>query len=454
MKEIAVIGAGPKAAAIAAKAAVLNELAGRPLLKVTVFESYTPMAAWRGKLGYTDGEQPLCTLAERDLGFPYSNATFGHHAASRMLANFSWQAFSLRQRSGRANYEDWVLRGRNPPIHQIFSDYAEDALTRSGATSRWDTTVMEVRHDAVTGRWRLKHRPTAGTATATDAFDGIVVTGSGTPKPMLPLRRKVLHLVPPPVVAAAPTPPLYYDGSSFWTALPRIESALRSAADARVCLIGGGGTAAAIANWCVRRGLKVDLTIIGTSPSLFGRYRGFFEDRLFTDEGEWALLSEKDKREFVARQTAGVVWETILPVLEKAELSYVAGKGVAVEVDPAGELFVEYAPSHNPAALGLLPATVVVDARGFDVWWFLSLLDPLDVPSLGAKDDIERNISHALELQGPSFPTGFHVPMVGFLQGPAAGNLMGLGWMADRILGPYVPPFAAASLGALAAGRP
>jgi mycobactin lysine-N-oxygenase len=98
---IAIVGAGPKAAAIAAKAAALDA-AGYDAPAVTIFEPAPLAAAWRGEHGYTDGDQPLCTPAERDLGFPYDALTFGRRVAEEMLASFGWQRFKIdAPRGGR-----------------------------------------------------------------------------------------------------------------------------------------------------------------------------------------------------------------------------------------------------------------------------------------------------------------------------------------------------------------
>ncbi|MEJ8630188.1 hypothetical protein P0F65_10725 [Sphingomonas sp. I4] len=72
-QHLAVIGAGPKAAALAAKAYCLQQQ-GIPVA-VTVFERNEIGANWTGDFGYTDGIQRLCTPAERDLGFPICRAS-------------------------------------------------------------------------------------------------------------------------------------------------------------------------------------------------------------------------------------------------------------------------------------------------------------------------------------------------------------------------------------------
>ncbi|MES2351243.1 MAG: hypothetical protein V4641_27025 [Pseudomonadota bacterium] len=68
--QIAVVGGGAKAAALAAKAFALRK-ANVANIHITVFEKTEIGAHWTGKNGYTDGEQRLCTPAERDLGYPY-----------------------------------------------------------------------------------------------------------------------------------------------------------------------------------------------------------------------------------------------------------------------------------------------------------------------------------------------------------------------------------------------
>ena len=57
-QEVAIIGGGAKAAAIAAKAAALRA-ARRADIHVTIFERHAIGAHWDGGHGYTDGTQPL-----------------------------------------------------------------------------------------------------------------------------------------------------------------------------------------------------------------------------------------------------------------------------------------------------------------------------------------------------------------------------------------------------------
>jgi len=70
MSTLAVLGAGPKALAIAAKANVLRDL-GLGSIDVVLIEQRAVAADWRGTDGWTDGEPLLGTPPEKDIGFPY-----------------------------------------------------------------------------------------------------------------------------------------------------------------------------------------------------------------------------------------------------------------------------------------------------------------------------------------------------------------------------------------------
>jgi hypothetical protein len=92
------------------------------------------------------------------------------------------------------------------------------------------------------------------------------------------------------------------------------------------------------------------------------------------------------------------------------------------------------------------PGTVIIDARGFDRWEFVDDLfaaSPLRAFFAAAG---QRQILSAIAYDisvggtlagGASFPEGLHVPGLGAIQGPASTNLMGLGWLADRVLSKY-----------------
>lgn len=231
---LAIIGGGPKAAAICAKIACLRELYDVPISAV-VFEKYAIGAHWNGgDCGYTDGIQPVCTPPERDLGFPYSHV-FGEGVATKMLADHSWASHLIRNDA----YARWVGDGRPRPSHGRFADYIAETIERSGVAVH-QAEVVSLRRNS--GAWTVTFTDDDDASDSLD-FHGVVVTGSGPP--LAPL-------------LGTPTSRRLYDGKEFW----RFRDVVRNLAaqaetqesDADLVIIGAGGTAAAIAGWLVRAG--------------------------------------------------------------------------------------------------------------------------------------------------------------------------------------------------------
>jgi mycobactin lysine-N-oxygenase len=277
-----------------------------------------------------------------------------------------------------------------------------------------------------------------------EQFDGVVVTGSGTPLPRL----------------SGGVNPRVFDGHSFWLNLPQILSLLQNDPAPSVAIIGAGGTAAAIAHWFVREQITdIPVTVIGREATLFIRTSTPFEDRLFSDEAAWAALAPHVREAFVARLTRGVVWDYVLHRLgganniqyRSADVRHFAPTGAPTpsSTPPAIMAVLDHppdpkapAPATPPAPVGFLSAAVFVYARGFDAWGFTRLLPTALAGQLANRATVMGNIDYHLCVGAP-FPGGLHVPMLASIQGPAAPNLMALGWMSDRILRRYVTPIVA-----------
>ena len=281
-----------------------------------------------------------------------------------------------------------------------------------------------------------------GTTANTDDFDGVVMTGSGDPWPSL-------HNANARV----------FDGRSFWNLLPTVQILIQQDPDPSVVIIGAGGTAAAVAGWFARVGIRnITITIVGREPTLFARYQNWFEDRLFSDSVAWDALTDSAKNIFNARLNKGIVWTSVIDELANQDnIIYqcydVQGFTVPgpTTFGPGGgppKLFAQlapYGPAPHPILVGgypiLLDATVFVDARGFNRYWFVnSLLQRAAHKAHFANPQtVETQITSCLSVGG-GFPDNFHVPMLASREGPAAPNLLALGWMSDRILRCYVPP--------------
>src|SRR3546814_11770992 len=96
-KTLAVIGGGPKAAAIVARAAPLRELLGAAKVPdVLVFAKRAIGSAWSGDGGYSSAHLPPSSPARNAVGFPYSVVRARHTKeppAPHLHARPSWSPF-------------------------------------------------------------------------------------------------------------------------------------------------------------------------------------------------------------------------------------------------------------------------------------------------------------------------------------------------------------------------
>src|SRR5258708_37912780 len=213
-RTLAVVGAGPKGIAIAAKARALAA-AGLAAPRGVLVDRAGFAGNWTGRQGYTSGLLPLGTPPEKDVGFPYADSWgAASPAVTAAMADYSWQ----RHLISRGAYADWVDRGRLRPTHRQWSSYLREVAERAGA----EIVAGEgVGLDIDGERWRLELE--SGEAIRSD---GVVLTGAG-----------------PPITVAGQPPehPRVLDGRHYWLA----ERALREEGAQSGCGLRSGETAAA-----------------------------------------------------------------------------------------------------------------------------------------------------------------------------------------------------------------
>src|SRR5579862_6766229 len=129
MPTLAVLGAGPKGIAIAAKARALAS-AGLDAPRVVLIDRGPVAGNWSGRQGYTSGLLPLGTPPEKDVGYPYA-ASWGDASANVVaaMAEYSWQRHLIRH----GVYSDWVDRGRMRPTHRQWSMYLREVAEAAEA---------------------------------------------------------------------------------------------------------------------------------------------------------------------------------------------------------------------------------------------------------------------------------------------------------------------------------
>jgi mycobactin lysine-N-oxygenase len=408
METLAVIGAGPKGIAVAAKARAL-ETAGLVAPEVVLVDRGPVAGNWTGEQGYTSGQLPLSTPPEKDIGFPYAESWgAASPAVTTAMSGYSWQ----RHLTAIGAYADWVDRGRLRPTHREWSSYLRAVAMRADAKI---VASEVVGLEAADLRWRLTLR-----SGETLSADGVVMTGAG----------------PPIRVPGQPQDhPRVFDGRSYWLA------ARAQAADLprSMCVIGSGETAAAVVISLLRKAHKRSTVDVLTARGvLYSRGESYDENRYFSDPGDWPRLAESHRREFIERTDRGVFSLQAEAILNQSPC-YRALAGRAAAIDAAERqvvVTVDYGGERERVAYDL-----VVVAIGFDARWFEGLLGDrarqLYDDALG-EDGLERRIDLDLSVAGLSPP--LHLPLVAALaQGPGFPNLSCLGLLSDRILRRYVP---------------
>jgi len=407
MPTLAVVGAGPKGIAIAAKARALAA-AGLDPPRVVLIDRGAVAGNWTGRQGYTSGLLPLGTPPEKDIGFPYADSWgTASSAVTATMADYSWQ----RHLIAHGTYADWVDRGRLRPTHRQWSFYLREVAEKARA----EIVAGEVVGVEADGeQWRL-----ALQAGREIRADGVVFTGAG----------------PPIDVAGQPQDhPRVLDGRSYW--LRRQGAGPQMAQN--ICVIGSGETAASVVISLLTHSHKRStVDVLSSHGVLYSRGESYDENRYYSDPGEWPGLALSHRREFLVRTDRGVFSQQAEATLNAARgFRALAGRAVAIE---AGQrqvvVAIEYEHERERVAYDL-----VVVAIGFRARWFETLLGRearRRLHSALAGAELERRIEVDLSVAGMRPP--LHLPVVaGLAQGPGFPNLSCLGLLSDRILRRYV----------------
>jgi mycobactin lysine-N-oxygenase len=405
---LAVVGAGPKGIAIAAKARALAA-AGLLVPRVVLVDRGQAAGNWSGRQGYTSGLLPLGTPPEKDVGYPYA-AGWGDASADVVaaMAEYSWQRHLIRHGA----YSDWVDRGRMRPTHRQWSAYLREVAGAAEA----EIICGVVTGLEVTGGDRWGVRLAAGDEIAAD---GLVITGAG------------------PAITVPGQPhdhPRVLDGRTYWLAAHELNHQRAQ----NVCVIGSGETAASVVIDLVKRFHKRStIDVVTARGVLYSRGESYDENRFYSDPADWPRLAETHRREFLERTDRGVFSLQAEAALNQARgFRALAGRAAAIEAREQ-DVIVTIAYGDE---LERVAYDAVVVAIGFDGRWFEALLGE-DAggryrDALGG-GGLDHSIGVDLSVSGMTPP--LHLPvMAGLAQGPGFPNLSCLGLLSDRILRRYV----------------
>ena len=429
---LAIVGAGPKAAALAARAAVLRtRLGSEAVPQLIVIERDKIGSAWDGDGNFSNGFVTLCTPGEKDVAFPYDETwdDDGRQVslASELYGRFSFGAYQVAE----GHFADWVDRDREHPSHNRFADYLDWVFAEAGQ----DFVRGEVQTiRPLNGKWVVDYA--TGADVKQVVVDGVVLTGCGEARHV-----NVAIDVPPGRVLTAET---------FWA---RREELVRPGQRLEVAVAGDGGAAGTIVAWLAQRFAETQSMVFSISPmgTLFPRGDGHAERRWFTDPADWRELSVAHRRKLIERTEAGVISMRNKRVIDgSTRISYHLGHLTSVGIDEDDKLAL--GTTYDRKVGKPVSADYLINAIGFDSWSRLSLvglpaaqeLARLVPPVTEATLKVEREkleIAIEADLSMPlsqGFPPGLHVPaLAGVAQGPGMGNLGCLGLMARKILQAY-----------------
>ena len=420
-KRLLVVGAGAKAAAIVARAAVLRRLVGEDHVpEIIVFEKDQIGAAWNGHANFSSGFLTLCTPGEKDVGFPYTEVHGRRRrpAVSPLLfSRFSWSAYLV----DKLAYSAWIDRGRAHPTHRDFADYLAWVFERAENPP----SIGEV--TSITPGLGDKFVIDTSSARGENQFvvDGVVLTGTGQARML-----KTKDCPPNDRMLTAET---------FWSARDEVKAIARG----QVAVLGAGGAAGTIMAWLAEQFAETENDIFSISPmgTLFARGDGYTERRWFSDPSDWTRLSKSHRQEIIDRTEGGVISLRNKKSIDSSNrITFFQGKVIEVRPDDDDperlSLRIRYGNSYERVAVDY-----VVSAIGFDTWGMIDLLAiPPRLRDGKMRDRVIEKLEPNLSLpRSLAYPPGIHFPALGgMLYGPGIGSLSALGDMAERVMRPYM----------------
>lgn len=428
--DLLIVGAGAKAAAIAAKVDTVNRL-GLASLSLTIVEKTEPAASWLGRNGMTSGEEPLAIPPIKDVGFPYrSGRQFGAPGAAidAGLLPYSWQRYAIESEL----WAPWINSGSPPVRHRDYGEYLSWVLSRAttGVTLLSGRAVA-VDLDRDRCRWEVElDAPAAGAGDA-----GVPTRLAG----------RALLLTGPGVHRSFPHDPAAEPRVFHCDSRREEFGRIPEDAEASIAIVGGGESA--LSALVFLRAFRPRARIAIYTPMLpLSRGESFLENRVFADPDDvgWASLDLESRRDFVKHCDRGVFDLTVLGrIADDAHCSFVTGRAVHVGAGAGRGVELEY---ETPEGIATAAHDYVVNCTGFDLLAQLRGLfaEPVRAelearvgPIWDRPPGAELRFGRALELSG--MEPRLHIPgLAGLSQGPGFANLGSLGLTANRVLAPLL----------------
>jgi alcohol dehydrogenase (cytochrome c) len=445
--DLLIVGAGAKAAAIAAKVDAMNGL-GLAELTVTIVEKTEPAASWKGLNGMTSGEEPLAVPPIKDIGFPYRSSRQFPEVGDELdaaLLPLSWQRHAIE----RGEYAPWVNSGAPPITHGDYGTYLAWVLERATeGVTKIAGRVVAVELDEDGKHWviEVEDEPSGGDVAADGA-------ASGTTRR---LRGRALLLTGPGVHRAFPHDPAAEPRVLHCDSRRGEFARLPADREVDVAIVGGGESA--LSALVFLRAMRPEAKITVYTPMLpLSRGESFLENRVFADPDDvgWEHLDLDARKDFVKHCDRGVFDAgAIASLAGDQRCSFELGRAIHVNAAAGGEeVELELETAAGPT---IAHHEYVVNCTGFDLLAQLRGLfaEPVRAdlesrvgPIWERSPETELRFDRSLALAG--MEPRLHIPgLAGLSQGPGFANLGSLGLLANRVISPLVPALTKAKRGA------
>jgi mycobactin lysine-N-oxygenase len=419
--DLLVVGAGAKAAGIAAKVHAFNSLGLGPV-SLKIVEGTEVAASWKGRNGMTSGEEPLAVTPIKDVGFPYQSfRELGEagEAIDDQVMRFSWQRYMVARR----RYARWIDAGSPSVRHRDYGEYLTWVLGR--ANEGVEHLSGRVTRVSLQGGERWAVEVEEADRASRHLARALVLTGPGVHRafPHEPgIESRVFHC------------------DSRREEFARLPE--ESACD--VAIVGGGESA--LSCMMFLRGFRPHSRFTIYTPMLpVSRGESFLENRVFSnpDEVEWTALDQTTRRDFVKHSDRGVFDPPSLAAIAYDDrCRFVTGRVTDVSAARGGAgVRLRH---ESPERVAGPEHDYVVNCTGFDL-----LAQLRDLFPAATRAEIEGRVGQLWDRPaGTEVPIGRHLELremeprlqipglAGLSQGPGFANLGALGLLSNRVLQP------------------
>lgn len=421
-ERVAIIGAGPKALAIAAKNQVLSEL-GFAVPEIHIFEKRAVAAHWQGNHGFTNGDLELGTSPLKDIGFPYATKLDDQslaHEINTKMQRYGYLAFLVAS----GGYADWIDRGLPMLTHKMWAQYllwVYEQIKGSIKFYKAKVNAASIQDNC----WQIQFTQSGISMSA--PFNSLVLTGPGM------LKNNIACHVEQGI----------YSADNYWQCI----DLLMKKPKVKIAIVGAGENAASmVLSLLELKHPNLFVDIICPQGAAFSRCESYSENRYYSDpeRHHWKALSPLMKKSFIRRTDVGVISQQGMASLNTAlNVSYLTGKVRKKPIFIKDKLEVEILQTYGKE---IRTYDYLVFATGFSQSLYLkNLLDKNTQKEVMRQANLveisharlSEKINHTLALDG--LTPSLYLPMLAAEnQGPGFPNLSCLGRLSDRILTQYL----------------